>query len=214
MSDPNNKPGAPTDPVSPASAGPEQPSRRRLLGGSLAAGPVLLTLTSRPVLAGGSHNGGGGGGGILRCTTPSGFVSMNASTAGRGVSCSGRSAIYWKDSSSFSQWPANYYPTTVSGMHGHKATGFNDIFTPQLKLGTNTSPTLLDVLDAGSGGNNVARALVVALLNAASGLTPVLSVTLVKSMWSEYCQHGYFSPSSGAKWSAAELLDYLSTTQA
>jgi hypothetical protein len=175
------------------------PGRRRLLHGGLAAGPVLMTLVSRPVLSAVVPG---------QCTTPSGYVSLNASTAGRGVSCSGHTAAFWSNPLNFSQWPAPYYPT---GASGHQPTQFNDVFSPPL----NGNPTLLAVLSfTGSATNDVAKAVVVALLNVAAGLVPVLSISAIKDIWSEFATTGFFSPSAGAQWNAAEIIDYLSTTVA
>ena len=175
------------------------PGRRRLLRGGLAAGPVVMTLVSRPVLGGGG--GGGGRGGFGLCTTPSGFVSANASTAGRGVSCEGHTYEYWKKASS-SQWPSPYKPGTK----------FNDVFKTPTYAPYNWK-TLEDVLGFGSSPpNNVARACVAALLNAQDGLTPPLGVSAVKDIWSEYITKGYYSPQSGAHWSPVEIIAYLATT--
>ena len=90
--------------------------RRRLLHGGLAAGPVLMTLVSRPVLA------------QVQCQTASAFVSGNASVAGVAVLCEGHSADYWANNPN---WPPPY--TTC--------TQFNDVFG-----GGSPSTTLLDVL--------------------------------------------------------------------
>src|SRR6266571_6753426 len=112
MTDPT-KTNSRSDP-SPPSADPVA-GRRRLLQGGLAAGPVLMTLVSRPVLA---QQAG-------LCTTPSGFVSANASTAGRGVICAGHTPAFWANSQNFSLWPAGYNPQppgTVSR--------FNAFFNP------------------------------------------------------------------------------------
>jgi hypothetical protein len=159
------------------------------LQGGLAAAPVLMTLVSRPVLA-------------QQCTTPSGYVSLNASTAGRGVACSGRTPGYWKNTTA---WPSPYKPTTTfDSVFAHNATYYPD------------TTTLQDVLEpqvvGGGPPNDVARHLVAALLNVQSGWAPVLTVTVVKDMWSEYLSTGSFSPSSGAQWNHDELMDYLLIT--
>jgi hypothetical protein len=181
-------------PSTPSPAPEPVPTRRRLLRGGLAAGPVLMTLVSRPVL-------GDGRVGFGQCTTPSGFVSANASTAGRGVTCLGRSQGYWKNVSA-SQWPAPYQPTTL----------FNAVFNNPAYNPYN-GKTLLDVLGLGGGPPNaVARDIVAALLNAQKGLTPVLTVSAVKDIWSEYITVGYYTPSSGAQWNADEIIAYLVTT--
>ena len=188
----------PKQPIDTAAAPPSPeplPARRRLLRGGLAAGPVLMTLVSRPVL-GGDRTGFG------QCTTPSGFVSANASTAGRGVACTGRTHGFWKNLSA-SQWPAPYTPTML----------FNAVFNNPAYNPYN-GKTLLDVLKLGGGPpNNVARDIVAALLNAQAGLTPVLTVIAVKHIWSEFITTGFFSPQSGAHWNADEIISYLATTK-
>jgi len=177
----------------PADAAAPEPSRRRVLRGGLAAAPVLMTLVSRPVLGGHTTT--------ERCTTPSGFVSANASTAGRGVACEGRTPSYWK---SRSNWPAPYTPGTK----------FNDVFSNPAYTAYKYK-TLLDVLGmTGGPPGSVAAACVAALLNAQSQWTPPLQVSAVKDIWSEYSTKGYYSPCAGAKWNAGEILDYLSTTGA
>lgn len=199
MPDPK-KPASTFDPAPPA--GPEPvPSRRRLLQGGLGAAPVLMTLVSRPVLA--QH----------LCTTPSGFVSINASTAGRGVTCMGHIPSYWAGPQNFSQWPAGFNPQNPN------VTRFGG---PQGVFSISPYPsgtTLLDVVSGSANSGNmardkVARMIVAALLNSAAGLTPPLSVQNVKEMWNEFGRSGYlsFSPQSGASWNIDEIVDYLSTT--
>jgi len=189
MADPRDTPSS-AEPPSSAGGDPSA-SRRRLLQGGLAAAPVLMTLVSRPVLAG-------------QCTTPSGFVSLNASTAGRGVNCSGHTPSYWV--SNTSSWPAGY---KANEPH---ATRFNDIFSPPLS----GNPTLLTVLgfpNTGSQTNDVARNVAATLLNLGPpSLVPVLSIPALKDIWSEFGNTGSFSPSSGAHWNASEIIAYLSTT--
>jgi hypothetical protein len=176
----------PTDPPAssdlPTAVSDRSLTRRRLLQGGLAAAPVLMTLVSRPVLA-------------QQCTTPSGYVSLNASTAGRGVACTGHSPEYWIAHTS--SW-VNSNPTTM----------FDTVFAPHY-----SGKTLLDVLGLNGGPTDeVARYVVAALLNVQAALVPVLTVTIVKDMWSEYLAKGSFSPSSGATWTQAELVDYLRIT--
>src|SRR5450631_33662 len=75
-------------------------TRRRLLQGGLAAAPVLMTLASRPVLAGGPVQ------------LPSAFTSGNTSTPIRGLTSSGQSPAYWKESQNFGAWRPPYNPGT------------------------------------------------------------------------------------------------------
>jgi hypothetical protein len=190
MPEPTDKTSS-TKPPSSASGDPRS-GRRRLLQGALAGAPVLMTLVSRPVLA-------------QQCTTPSGFVSANASTAGRGVNCTGHTPAYWANPQNFSQWPPGFIPQVPPG----PATRFNAQFEPDLPM----NPTLLAVLGfTGSQTNDVARYVSAALLNAAAGLTPVLSIPAVKHIWSEFATSGSFSPSSGVHWNFSEIIEYLLTT--
>jgi hypothetical protein len=97
----------------------------------------------------------------------------------------------------------------VTGPGGHNATDFKDVFDPKLT----GNPTLLEVLGfTGNPTNDVARYVSAAVLNAAAGLTPVLSVQAVKAIWNEFATGGSFSPSSGASWTANEIIEYLLTT--
>lgn len=187
MPDPTNPPSNPDS--APISGRDPKPTRRRFLQGGLAAAPVLMTLVSRPVLA-------------QQCTTPSGFVSLNASTAGRGVACLGRTPGYWKNHAG---WPAPYQPsTTFDSVFAHNATYYS------------ATTSLQDVLEpqvVGAGPpHDLARHIVSALLNAQSGWTPVLTPVVVKGMWSEYLSTGSFSPSSGIQWSHDDLVSYLLIT--
>jgi hypothetical protein len=179
-------------PSSPDSASVSDPNlkatRRRLLQGGLAAAPVLMTLASRPVLA-------------QTCTTPSGYVSANASRPG-GSSCSGYGPSHWYGQIN---WPSTYKPND----------NFKKYFSPDLTLPNVSGATkLIDVVNPAQTTNVVARYLVAALLNTGPPvLTPVLSTAAaVTGMWSEFAQAGSYSPSSGAFWSADELIDYLQTT--
>jgi hypothetical protein len=190
MPDPTDKPSS-TEPPSP-SGGDLKASRRRLLQGGLAAAPVLMTLISRPVLAQGTG----------LCTTPSGFVSANASTAGRGVVCTGHFPEYWiRLAGPPSQWPPGFPPSRpFDSVFAHDSLHY-------------PGKTLLEVLQLQGGApDDVARLIVAALLNAAAELTPVLSISAVKDIWSEYLSTGFFSPSSGAQWNHDEIIDYLRTT--
>ncbi|HEV2718328.1 MAG TPA: hypothetical protein VGU64_23885 [Terriglobales bacterium] len=168
--------------------------RRRVLQGGLAVAPVLMTLVSRPVLGQGT------------CTSPSGYVSANASNAGH-ETCSGHPPDYWANPLHFSEWPSGFHPENPH------VSRFNDFFTPHLQ----GNPTLLAVLQgqAGTGNrttDNVARYITAALLNAAAGLTPVLGIPTVQHMWQEYVTTGFFSPFANAHWDTNELIDYLLTT--
>jgi hypothetical protein len=196
MSDSDNpKPSLPPPPPdSDLSTG-----RRRLLQGGLGAAPVLMTLVSRPVLAQGR---------TALCTSPSGFVSLNASNAGRNVSCLGRSPTFWAGGSQ----SRNMWPFPSQNMTPQPNTPFNTVFASYQPY---ADKSLLDVVKfpAGSAApDSVARDIVASYLNALANLTPPLSPVVVKDIWAEFILTGFFSPSSGGHWNAAEIIDYLSTT--
>src|SRR5215468_3619558 len=98
---------------------PVAPGRRRLLHGGLAAGPVLLTLVSRPVL------------GTVQCVTPSAFCSGNTSAALGAPVCTGFPPDYWADNPN---WPPPYTPDTP----------FCDVFGPT--PGSPCCDTFIDVI--------------------------------------------------------------------
>jgi hypothetical protein len=181
----------------PSSVGDPRASRRRLLQGGLAAAPVLMTLVSRPVLA-------------RQCTSPSGFVSANASTAGRGVDCMGHTPEYWANPMHFSDWPSGYNAAPPG-----QVSRFNAYFNPNINPG---NPTLVAVLQGNAGTDNaamdnVAKYLVAALLNAGPPvLSPVLLGPAIRDIWSEFATTGFFTPTAGARWDANEIVEYLSTT--
>lgn len=163
-------------------------SRRRFGKSGLAASGVLLTLASRPVL------------GCEVCKSPSGFLSGNLSTHGGPSICEGRSPGYWKNQTS---WPIANRSTCK----------FSSVFTcrPRSPYATVTMLNLLSPQDFDS--NNLGMHLVAAYLNAMQGWTPFLTVERIESMFSEWQATGYFSPTAGVKWSAAEIVDYLKRTQ-
>jgi hypothetical protein len=197
MSDPNE-----SKPEASSTAG-ERPMivRRRLLQGGLGAAPVMMTLVSRPVMA-------------QQCITPSAFCSGNTSNTGPGVICTGHTPEHWISiGGSESHWPRGFPP--------HRP--FNSFFHsppyPPFGPPQSTPPkSLLDVLNlhANPPVDDVARLIVAALLNAAAGLTPVLTTQLVKQIWEEYFTtgFGYFSPTAGARWYHDDIIIYLRSTLA
>jgi hypothetical protein len=132
---------------------------------------------------------------------------MPTSEHGKPQFCIGRTPGYWKQSQHFDQWPLPYRPVAKNGQ---PATKFKDVFTPS---GPYTTKTLLEVCGMGGGPPNpVGRHIVAALLNAARGWTPVLTVDAVKGIWSSYIQLGYYEPTAGVKWYHDQIVDYLTST--
>jgi hypothetical protein len=74
---------------------------------------------------------------------------------------------------------------------------------------------MIEVIDLTSGGRNLdmlGRYTVAALLNARSGRSPMLSETVVRNMWNDLINRGYFEPTAGVRWGAAEIAAYIQTT--
>lgn len=186
-----------------SSAPVPNPRRRRLLHGSLGAAPLLMTLASRPAL--GNNN---------QCFSPSGFVSMPTSQHGQPQYCSGRTPGYWRQPQWYSQWPHPYYPVKTGN---NNATLFKAAVFPQ-PFGPYPTQTMLEVVNMGGGPpHSVGRHVVAAILNAAKGWTPVLTVDAVKAIWGQYINTGggtvgYYEPTAGVKWYHDQIVDYLTST--
>lgn len=202
------KPEEPLEQQAPKSAGTSpsvQEARRKLLKGGLAAGPVIMTLASRPVLAQTLPG---------QCQTPSGFLSGNVSQQGKAEICAGRTPGFWKQSQHFSAWPAPYFPTTTNGVDGHQATLFHSQ-TTGFGGSQFSGKTMLQVLDTGGGSSTaLGRHICAALLNARSGMVPptILSETTCRKIWNDFTNQGYYEPTAGVKWYADDIVAYLKTT--
>jgi hypothetical protein len=196
-------------------------SRRRFTKSSLVASGVLLTLASRPSLGG----GGGFVGGHV-CKTPSGFLSANLSHHGTQCTCSGRTPGYWgTNTDSSHKWPSPYTTGSCSNTQytqkwdswSGNGTMYNDSF-----LGFHCynhgsiykSYTMLQTILLGGTGDpsQLGAHCVAAILNARMGWTPVLTETQIRNMFNEWDMHGYYTPTAGVKWYAADIVTYLKST--
>ncbi|HVE50702.1 MAG TPA: hypothetical protein VNG69_13945 [Casimicrobiaceae bacterium] len=76
------------------------------------------------------------------------------------------------------------------------------------------SKTMLEVLrmNGQSGYADLGAHIAAALLNSASGLTPVLSQPQIRVIWNEYVARGYYEPAAGKRWTAYDIIAYLQTT--
>lgn len=176
-------------------------SRRRLLRGSAAAAPVLLTLASPPAMATG-----------YACTTASNHTSANLSGDKASTSCSG--------------WKPTKYKTTSTWPSGcsSKNTKFMDVFTSGTISGIGGNDTLSTVLnyDDSSTEKQVCKHVVAACLNAQSSKShAALPLQTVKNIWSSYCGPGRsYTPTAGVAWTASgstppnrgSILQYLQST--
>ena len=193
-------------------------TRRRLTKSGFAISGVILTLASRPVL------------GDLVCQSPSGLLSGNVSAHGTPQTCTGLSAGYWGTHAE--NWPSPYVAGTsvpspgkssakVSDWSGgsifsdvFNCNGYGSIYIQPQTIGVNTRYTMMQVIWLGGGGDphQLGAHIVSALLNARSGRTPVLTEAQVKNIFNEWNLRGYFEPTAGVKWYAADIVDYLKTT--
>ena len=184
---------------------PASGERRRLLRGGLAAGPVLMTVMSRPVL------------GQTTCLAASAMTSV-APSGNRTVSvCSGLTPEQWKARAS--QWPTPYCATAETSAI-NKAVSYQEptlFHCPTTGLGGRVygHRSMLDVIDLTQGGRNLdslGRYIVAAMLNARAGRTPVLSEAGVRMMWNDLVHRGYYEPTAGIRWTASEIVAYIKTT--
>jgi len=219
---PEDRPELPN--AAPASS--PQAARRRLLRGSLATAPVLLTLVNRPVMASGA------------CFAGSTSTSANLSRANAGFSCRGKSASHWSQENSFTEWPAPMAsPGTAKSMIAAEpvvaaanakvaisspstlndskvatesapaaskvaaATTFDSVFGKQ---GGYDRKTLVQILALNSsiGRDGLACHLAAAYLNVLKGYIPpgVLDVPTVKNIWTSFIARGYYEPTAGIRW--------------
>lgn len=189
-------------------------SRRRFTKSGLVVSGVLLTLASRPSLGGG-----------LACKSPSGFSSANLSHHGSQQTCSGLTPGYWGNwggsGPQANKWPSPYQPGTCKkNTTGNKpsdwsgGTLFKNVFNCIGNGSIYSSYSLMQVIWLTGGGdpNQLGAHIVAALLNAKSGLTPVLTVPQVINIFNEWNQNGYFSPTVGVKWYSGDIVTYLEST--
>ena len=205
-------------PATPAQQAGVSDSRRRFTHAGLGVS-AIFTLASRPVLAG-------------QCFTPSAAVSGNLSTHGTPPTCSGLSPGYWKEHPE--AWVVGgITPGTCSnGNSCNKVENWSGgtLFHPYFSGATfminvnnvSTSLSMMQVLQLNNGASNpsgypndpdnLGAHIVAALLNAISGYTPVLTPTQVVGMWNEWVNTGYFEPTAGVQWNAAQIVTYIQST--
>jgi hypothetical protein len=177
--------------------------RRQLLRGGLAAAPVLLTVTSRPVMG-------------QACSMSIGMsISMKTSLTHECPPALGLAPQQWKAKAT--QWPSPY-----CGAVNHQASYLSyqqpTLFhCPTTGLGGSVygDRTMLEVIDFQEGGHGIqsmGRYIVAALLNARAGLTPVLPESTVRDVWNNLINLGYYEPTPGVKWGPSEIIAYIKTT--
>lgn len=190
------------------------PARRNFgkTGAGLGAA-VIASVASRPAL------------GTLACETPSSFLSANLSHHGLPIVCSGKSPNYWKTNPQ--SWPTTGASPVLSpgtsgsdGVWNNNGTTFHPFFDGSLfvygSAGGPTSYSMMQVCagQAGTDPSEIGAFIVAALLNARTGLTPVLSVADVMGIWNEWAATGAYQPSAGIQWTAPQIVTYLQSTVA
>jgi hypothetical protein len=185
--------------------------RRWILRGGVSIAPVVLTLTSRPVLGGMTPNA---------CIAPSVTMSGALSHATKQMgNCSGQSCSWWLSQSS---WPGI-----------GKSGSFHSIFTVGNRSGCRffttaaTSLTLSQVMNLGStsgtadsAGNfdqdKVAANMIASYLNILSGTVDSKAMTLdrLQALWREWAINGSYTPYAGATpWTSSGIKSYLSNNK-
>jgi hypothetical protein len=164
-------------------------SRRRFTKSGLAVSGVILTLVSRPGMA------------TDICASASGSLSGGLqSHHGPAPVCVGVSPGFWKNRSN---WPKNIKKTTL----------FGSVYACNGKNHEYKTCTLLTMLSHQSFDQaNLGMHLVAAYLNAQAGYTSFLTVASLQTMFSEWQNTGYYSPTAGVKWHASDIVTYLSGT--
>jgi len=187
-------------------------TRRNFTKSSLIASGVLLTLASRTAL-----------GGNLVCKSPSGFLSGNVSTHGTPTKCVGLTPGYWGTHPA--QWPLPYQPgkceneknkSCSNSASWEDGTRFRNVFNCQGNGSIYSKYSLMQVIWL-TGQNDpfqLGAHIVSALLNARFGNTPVLSETQVVNIFNEWDLKGFYEPTAGVKWYAADIVAYLQSTMA
>lgn len=172
-------------------------ARRRLLKGGLSVAPVVLTVTSRPVLATG--NGGGG-----TCHGPTGFHSANLSRDIGETPCNWPKPNDWCGNSC-NDWPSH--------CKSKKDSKFTTVFGCSDKTGKITSKmSCWDVIrNTGNSDSQVIAKLVMGTwLNCYKyGSSFPLKESQIMEIWKEHNTGGFRPGYDTEAWDAAKIKKYL-----
>jgi hypothetical protein len=195
-----------TEVAGPGLSVPNLSSRRRLLQAGLGAAPAMLTVVSEPVRAYVTAA-------TVPCASASALGSIGASANTR-QTCSGLTPDSW-NGKSVGTWPDG---TFVVSRGAAVSELFGQIFSPGVKAGGTSSPTLKDVVSSSSTTRNVvlAKYFVAAYLNFKQGYTPPQVVTDVKlqAMWPQALNGSYAPVAGGKPWSDNDLVNWFKQTMA
>ena len=164
-------------------------SRRRLLKVGISAVPIVLTLTSRPVLA-------------WHCKTPSVAASANTSHAVLTVADPNTKTIaYWSTTAASWNPPSPFDKTTVTLLNMFGAPG-----------DATKCKKVLDGTYTGPFATQLTKYLIAAMLNIYqdNGAMQCLSAAQIKSMFKDG-PGGNYVPMSGSavRWGSAQIIAYL-----
>jgi len=166
-------------------------SRRRFTKAGLAASGVILSLASKPGMA------------CEICASPSASLSGGlASHHGPAPVCNGKPPSYWH---SCQTWPSGC----------QSSTNFRNVFHVPNSRSQYYPPTCGTVLNPQefNDSTGLGSCIVAAYLNACAGYTSYLKPAMVQSIFNEWQTTGYYTPSAGVKWDAAQIVAYLQGTQ-
>jgi len=187
-------------------------SRRKLAKAGVGVVPVIMTLTSRPVLG-------------AYCSV-SGMLSGNLSRDTSQVHCEGFSPGYWGNLGAKLGYPAPYFEGNFIDKNGNACTHpkdidyqnsggtkFGDVFVGIGLDGIDhTNETLLEVVWKYPG--SLAFYAVAHLLNAASGIpTYLLTEAQIIDMYDQWATNGFYEPAPGVTWDEQDIKNFLEQTQ-
>lgn len=194
------------------------PSRRRFTRAGVGASAVILTLTSRSVLA------------QTACKSPSGFASANLSQHNTDslVPCEGISAAKWVDPNR--KWPisrdtrfVDIFGSSSLLFRTGAAQKFYDAFpsradkkdVPPGQAAKSTSLDEASLFDALNGGETppVVKYIIAAFLNFRDGLNAYPTDLQAIAIFKEWQTKGFYTPSAGIQWSEDDIMNYLGSTQ-
>jgi hypothetical protein len=181
---------------------PTSETRRRLVRGGLSAGPVLVTLTSRPVLA-------------TTCFSPSETLSGTLShKSGDLPVCDGRSPGVWRQVAEGNAQANVVWPIP----HTTLFTAYFTAYTPFYDSSKNRYMTMLEVMQLQGNGDpeKMGFHFIGALLNIMSNRVDprALDVAGLQRMWNEYATTGKYIPFAGATpWTATDIKAYFLSTR-
>lgn len=170
-------------------------------GSALSAGGTTTTTTATTTTSGNRASYPSAGGST---TSGSGITYSGASYSGTSYSGTSYSGASYSGTGSST--------TATSGTSSQESTPFH---CPTTGLGGRVfaNHSMLEVIDLTRGGlDSLGRYVVAALLNARSGRTPMLSETTVRAMWNDLINRGYYEPTAGIRWGAADIVAYIKTT--